>query len=98
MAKHNTYEPVVFKNSLGETISNDPVFHARRVIEQAESAKVDDSNDELEPNPYADLNGKQLKELAAERGVDISGMKTVGQVREALLAADAAEEETDNQE
>lgn len=30
-----TYEPVVFQNSLGEEISNDPIWHAKRTLEQA---------------------------------------------------------------
>ena len=49
---------------------------------EAEDADADDDNDE-----FSNLGGKELKELAEERGVDISGLKKVGEVREALRAA-----------
>lgn len=56
---------------------------------------ADDSDDSLdddtEESPYAELGGKELKALANERGVDITGLTKVGQVRDALTAADEAE-------
>lgn len=38
---------------------------------------------------YKELDGKGLKALAEERGVDITGLKKVGEVRTALIEADA---------
>jgi len=92
MAKH---EPVIFKNSQGEVISNDPIWKAQQLLGVTDDS--DDSDDEMpvEENPYAGFTARELKELANERGVDISGLKKVGEVREALLAADAAEEDTE---
>lgn len=90
----DNYKAVTFKNSLGETISNDPIFLAQRTLAAAGiSGKVDDSGDAFDENPYSDLKAAELKELAKERGVDIKGLKTVGDVRNALVAADDAEEE-----
>lgn len=85
------YVPVTFENSLGETISNDPIFLAQRTLKAAglTGATRPDDHDEYMPSAYDELGGKELKALASERGVDIAGLKTVGQVREALTAADA---------
>lgn len=81
-------ETVTFLNSRGEVISNDPVWKAQQLL----GIKPDDSNDEMpEENPYANMSARELKDLAAERGVDISGLKRVGEVRDALAAADKAE-------
>ena len=78
-------EAVTFLNSRGEVISNDPVWKAQQLL----GIKPDDSDDEMpEENPYANMSARELKELAAERGVDISGLKRVGEVRDALAAAD----------
>lgn len=86
------YIPVTFENSLGETISNDPIFLAQRTLKAAglTGATRPDDHDEYMPTAYDELSGKDLKALALERGVDITGLKTVGQVREALTAADEA--------
>lgn len=88
------YKPVTFLNSRGETISNDPVFRAQQIMA---GVKVDDSNeditteqvDENGKRTYGELDAKELKALASERGVDISGLKKVGEVRKALIDADA---------
>lgn len=87
------YTPVIFENSLGETISNDPIFLAQRTLKAAgiTGATRPDDHDEYMPSAYDELKGSELKALALERGVDITGLKTVGQVREALTAADNAE-------
>lgn len=78
-------ETVTFLNSRGEVISNDPVWKAQQLL----GIKPDDSDEEmLDENPYANMTARELKDLAAERGVDISGLKKVGEVREALAAAD----------
>lgn len=92
MADEN-YEPVVFENSLGEQISNDPVFLAQRTLEAAglqNNRFAPFGGDEPMPGPYDDLNGKELKKLAEDREVDISGLRTVGEVRKALEADDVA--------
>lgn len=55
---NSDYEPVVFENSLGEIISNDPVFLARQTLEaagmtiqqavqQAPESRPDDSEENL---------------------------------------------------
>lgn len=55
----DNYEPVVFENSEGTEISNDPVWHARKTLEQynalppqlqsaAGNAARDDDGDDLE--------------------------------------------------
>ena len=124
------HEPVVFEDSLGNTISNDPVYRAQQTLESAgvdensdnssdlkseneqlraqleellrsQSAGDGDSgndssgDDESPEDSQGDeeevdldaLDGAQLKELAAERGVDITGLKKVGEVRQALRDA-----------
>lgn len=44
-----------------------------------DATEEDDSDDE-----FANLNGKELKAKAAELDVDISGLRKVGEVRQAL--------------
>ena len=59
---------------------------------------ADDNDDEEEEydldddgnRTYEELKGKELKSLANQRGVDISGMTKVGEVRAALVEADKA--------
>lgn len=48
----------------------------------------EDDNDKVED--YKTYDGAALKKLASARGVDISGMKKVGEVRKALMDDDAA--------
>lgn len=102
----DNYVPVVFEDSLGNEISNDPVWLARRTLEQYQAtagynqgplvpaSQQDDGDDDLDapegPEDYKGLNGTALKELAAERGVDITGLTKVGQVRSALIEDDTA--------
>ena len=119
------YQPVVFLDSAGNEISNDPVWHAQKTLRaagvsfensqpdaqarqlEAQNAATEDDDEDLEseasePEPAVDADGKrtykelkapELKSLANTRGVDIAGAKTVGDVRKALIAADAAEAE-----
>lgn len=94
----NDYKPVIFENSLGEIISNDPVYLAQRTLARAginygstASTDDDDAIDDVEVSPYAELKGAALKAAAADKGVDIKGLKTVGEVRAALTAHDEAE-------
>ena len=91
------HKPVIFYNSRGEEISNDPIWKAQRVLGiQAETTSDDE---EIDTDPYSALNGTELKALAAERGVDIKGLTKVGQVRDALRRADEAaqDEPTDDE-
>lgn len=114
------YEPVVFLDSVGNEISNDPVWHAQKTLRAAgvsfENSQPDaqarlleqqnataDDDDELETadtepevdtddsgaRTYKELKGADLKSLASTRGVDITGARTVGDVRKALIGADA---------
>lgn len=97
MAKSGEYKPVVFLNSLGEEISNDPIFHAQKTLEAAGIAvgnTADDDDDQLQkdsdtPPTYEGISGKDLKQLAAEKGVDLTGLTTVGELRAALVQSDA---------
>lgn len=101
------YKPVVFQNSLGEEISNDPVWLAQKTLAQYGSLQqlppapltarpqVTGDDEEIDEGDtpektYAEMSGKELKALAAERGVDISGLRTVGEVRKALTDDDSA--------
>lgn len=70
-------------------------LRAQLAAAQANSAGVDDDDEEEDDAPEKDeftgLGGKELKALAKDRNVSISGMKTVGEVRTALRAAKAAQ-------
>ena len=86
-------KPVIFLSASGEEISNDPQWRARKFIgSDAEEAMPED---EEQGDGYDELSGKELKALAAERGVNIKGLKTTGDVREALRDAD---EDSDTEE
>lgn len=115
------YQPVVFENSEGTEISNDPNWLAMKQLENAgisfagsqpnvleaqlqaaANAGADDDeelgeDDDDETVDYTKMNGKQLKAVAAERGVDIKGIKTVGELRAALVADDEAKAENDDE-
>jgi len=78
-------EYIVFNTPDGE-VSNDPYWQAEQTLAGRDKSDADDDLGD----DYDDLNGKELKALAAEREVDISGLKKVGEVREALRADDAA--------
>ena len=108
MADNEKY--VTFLDADGNEISNDPRWHAEKVLQasgvnvEAMQAKIaelqakvdaanntditDDGDDESEDD-LAKLKGPELKALAKERGVDISGMTKVSEVREALRTAQA---------
>lgn len=77
--------------------SNDSAELKARIAEleaQLAGKSEDDEDDTAgtkdDGDDYDKLGGKELKALAAERGVDITGLTKVGQVRDALRAADAA--------
>lgn len=117
MAKHQEYQAVVFLDSAGNEISNDPIWHAQKRLAEAGlgdgptpqvgvavgipavplGASDDDSIDSATPadldssgnRTYKELNGQELQALAKERNVDITGLKKVGEVRDALKKADA---------
>lgn len=106
------HTPVVFKDANGNLITNDPVLRAHQtlgqdisefLVEAPTSAGVGDvsrtaDDEEIDTDPYNDLGGKELKQIAGERGVSIRGLKTVGEVRQALRDADAAEDEDDEED
>lgn len=116
-------EYVVFQDSAGNEVSNDPRWRAEKLLgiqkEQgvdamqaeleelrafkaahevaaapnefmgtADVEEPDDSDDIDADNPYASVTGKDLSNLAKERGIQIvKGMKA-GDVRDALKAQD----------
>lgn len=106
------HTPVIFKDATGNLITNDPVLKAHQTLgedisefltEAPTSAGVGDvsrtaDDEEIDTDPYNDLGGKELKQLAGDRGVSIRGLKTVGEVRQALRDADAAEAEDDEED
>lgn len=107
------HTPVVFKDANGNLITNDPVLKAHQTLgqdisefltEPPTSAGVGTAtrrasdDEEIDTDPYNDLNGKELKQLAGDRGVSIKGLKTVGEVRQALRDADAAAEADDDED
>ena len=96
--------PVIFNLADGTEVSNDPSFRYKAFLAQeaereaelerlnalsqdgpGEPAKVDQPAED----EYTNLPGKELKELANQRGVDLTGLTKVGQVRQALRNADA---------
>jgi len=101
MAKH---ESVTFLSATGEEISNDPVWHAQRVLRAAgvetpqaapSTEEDDDLDDEDEPTgDYSDVKGKDLTALAKERSISLKNedgtAKKAGEVRAELIAQDAA--------
>lgn len=91
------YEPVVFENSRGEEISNDPVWQARRTLDQAGLASTPGNTLERTARPddddyvltgYEDVKGQELVDLAKSRDIDYKGKKA-GEVRALLAAQDA---------
>lgn len=96
------HTPVIFKDANGNLITNDPVLRAHQTLGEdisefltAEVGVEDVSNqtsddEDIDTDPYNELTGKELKQLASDRGVDIKGLTKVGQVRDALRAADEA--------
>lgn len=65
-------------------------MHAPKGAGSDDSDEDIDNGDTPSEKPYADLKGPALKALAADRGVDISGLTKVGEVRAALVADDEA--------
>lgn len=95
MAKQ-TYQPVFFYNSLGEKITNDPVLKAQQTlaaagVEMNSTPAPEEDMPQEEKDQYDELSGAELKELAKERGVDISGLKKVSEVRARFREVDAEE-------
>ena len=92
------HKPVTFLDADGNVISNDPVWRAQQLlgVESDEDMPEDQSTEDS--SPYEGMSGKELKELAAERNIDITGLRKVSEVRAALEAADADESENDTEE
>lgn len=100
------HTPVVFKAADGSLITNDPVLKAHQMlgedisefltgeagVEGVTPAGTSDDED-IDTDPYAGMTGAELKDEAKNRGVDIKGLTKVGQVRDALRAADETEAE-----
>ncbi len=91
MAKNKFDDMVIFGDGQGGFVSNDVAFNAEEYAEFLAGSTE-------EAGPYDGLDAKALKALAAEREVDITGLKKVGEVRAALTAADAAAEEESEEE
>lgn len=122
--KTDSDDIVVFEDSQGNEISNDPRWFARKVLgsegvdvaameaelEELRAFKaaqvatpaqpqtqnppaeddLGDAEDEPEDDKYSALKGAELKDLAKTEGLDITGLKTVGEVRKAFRDRDAA--------
>lgn len=97
------YKPVTFLSAEGEEISNDPVWHAQRVLRQAgvetpqaapKTAEEELEDDDESTGDYSEVKGEALVALAKEREISLKredGTKLkAGEVREALVAQDAA--------
>lgn len=99
------YVPVVFEDSEGNTISNDPVYRAQQTLAAAGVSFAESQPEQLATNAraaddvdlgdddaedYKAFDGTELKAMADERGVDRKGLKTVGELRQALISADEA--------
>jgi hypothetical protein len=97
MAETATPEPVVFLWPDGTEFSNDPIWLARKRLAEFQMANPTaprvplGPDDDTDFSEYDDMDGKALKAVANEKGVDISGLKKVGQVRAALIAFDEAQ-------
>ena len=93
MSKKTKFDDmVIFGDGMGGFVSNDPKFDPEEYNEHLNGAS-ETSDDESEAGPYDGLDGKALKALAAEREVDIKGLKTKSEVVAALTAADAESED-----
>jgi len=93
---------VIFQDSNGNEISNDPRFHAIKTLEnsgvsfensQPEQLAQAATNSGVEkaegPKDYKALDAKALKAEAKERGIETKGMTRVSELRDALAADDA---------
>lgn len=89
-------EYVVFENSLGEEISNDPRWQAEKTLADAgvevrSGAQRPADHDDYIPTAYDSVTGTDLGKLAKSRGIEIKGRKA-GEIRADLVALDEAEE------
>lgn len=93
MAKSKFDDMVIFGDGLGGFISMDPNFNAEEYAEHigGRTTATQGSSESTPEDAYKDLDGKGLKELAASREVDITGLKTKKEVIGKLVEADAAE-------
>lgn len=99
MAK-NKYDDMVIFNSPDGPVSNDRRFD-REEYEEYLAAKSDedlpDDDEGVEEGPdYSSLKAAEVKELAKERGLDISGLTKKSEVVKLLEEADAAGETGDD--
>lgn len=94
MAKN---EPIVFEDAEGNEISNDPRWHAQKLLDQADERRkaLEAGDDEDVPTDDLDgLKGADLKKVAEDEEVDISGLKKVGEVKDAIRQARLAKQHT----
>lgn len=95
-------DPVVFLDADGNEISNDPRFHARKFSEQEEERRRNLENaadeEEIQTDDLDGLKGAELKKVAEDEDVDISGLKKVGEVKDAIRQARLAKAHTPGEE
>lgn len=90
-------KPVVFLDAEGNEISNDPRWHAQKLLDQDKQNRQNlealgtagKLQDTAQDDDLDKMDGKALKATAETEGVDIDGLKKVGEVREAIRAARA---------
>lgn len=98
-------KPVVFELPDGTEVSNDPLFHQQQFLKQdAENkarlqAERDAADDEdLHTDDLDGLKGAELKALAEDEDIDITGLKKVGEVKAAIREARAAKAQAGEQD
>ena len=92
MSKNDEF--VTFQNSAGEEISNDPRWHAKRVLEEAGMSKAEDFDI---PGPYDSItDGKELKQLAKDRGISTVGIRKASVIRDLLEQWDEDQEKSED--
>ena len=103
MANTKKSDFVTFEDSSGNTISNDPNYLALERLKAAGistegGARTPADHDEELTTPYDHLKQTELKDLAKKHGVDIKGVKTLGELRGRLDDADLDLSESDEED
>lgn len=83
---NETEQEVVFLNSAGEEVSNDPRWLARKTL--AAYGGTTKAADFDIPGPYDHLDGVELKALTKDRGISTKGFRKASQFRDVLEAWD----------
>lgn len=92
------YQPVVFENSRGEIISNDPIYIAQKRLQDAGLLPTQQEDESLIGVEYKGLTAAELIALAKERGISTKGLTKASQLRAKLIEADEAADEADETE